>query len=296
MCPILNNAALFHDDDPVHAGDGGQPVGNGDDGLVLHRRLKRGLNLGLNLAIECACRLVQNQDGPVFQKRAGKGDALALAARQLDPPFAQTGVITFAPLMIAEVEDKVMGGGTASGVKHLIIRGVGATVADIGEGRAIEHRGLLPDHGDLPAQGGLREITDIGAIQQNTTLFHLIKAQQEGGNGGFSGARSPHQRHLLSGGHIKIKAGQGRDGATVGKGDPLKPDGTLRGDLRLRPGAIGDFMRHGEGGNAILDLTNVGVDADRSEGDAVGDLAEARRHHGGHGDVAGTRLPLRPQP
>src|SRR5687767_9906348 len=36
MGALLDNAALVHDDEAVHGGDGGQAMGDGDDGLAFH--------------------------------------------------------------------------------------------------------------------------------------------------------------------------------------------------------------------------------------------------------------------
>ena len=45
----LGDAARLHHHNPVHAGDGGEAMGDGDDGFTLHQTVERGLDCGLDL-------------------------------------------------------------------------------------------------------------------------------------------------------------------------------------------------------------------------------------------------------
>ena len=69
-----------------------KPVGDGDHRLALHQPVERLLDGGLDLRIERAGRLVENEDRRVLEQDAGNGDPLALAAGELDPAFADMGV------------------------------------------------------------------------------------------------------------------------------------------------------------------------------------------------------------
>src|SRR6478672_3922674 len=60
---FLDDAALVHHHQPVHRGDGGEPVRDGDDGLALHQFVEAGLDGGLDFRVERAGGFVQQQDG-----------------------------------------------------------------------------------------------------------------------------------------------------------------------------------------------------------------------------------------
>src|SRR6516165_3021576 len=50
--PLLDDTAMVEHDQPIHARDGGEPVGNGDDRLAGHQGAQARLNGGLDLAVE----------------------------------------------------------------------------------------------------------------------------------------------------------------------------------------------------------------------------------------------------
>ncbi len=76
----LGDSPLIEHDNLVGATDGRKTVSDDDDGAMLHQILKRFLDQLLRLRIEMRRRLVQNQNGGVFQQSAGDGEALALSA------------------------------------------------------------------------------------------------------------------------------------------------------------------------------------------------------------------------
>ena len=76
----LDNSTLCHADDHVAIANGSQPMGDDKNGSVLHDLPHVMLDDAFALVIERRGRLVKNQDRRVGCKRAGDGDALALAA------------------------------------------------------------------------------------------------------------------------------------------------------------------------------------------------------------------------
>ena len=58
--------------------------------------LERVLDLPLGVAVERRGRLVEQQDRRRLQDRAGDGDALLLAARELQAALADLGVVALA--------------------------------------------------------------------------------------------------------------------------------------------------------------------------------------------------------
>jgi hypothetical protein len=74
MRPRLDPAAFLHHHETVEHGDGGQPVGEGDDGFAFHQRVALFLDGGL----ERRGGLVE--DGGVLEEHPGDGAAPARAA------------------------------------------------------------------------------------------------------------------------------------------------------------------------------------------------------------------------
>ena len=96
------------DDQPVQRGDGRKPVGDGDHRLAAHQQLQLALDRRLDLAVERRGRLVEHQDRRVLQQHAGDGDALALAARELDAALADMRVIAAPALRVGQPGDEVV--------------------------------------------------------------------------------------------------------------------------------------------------------------------------------------------
>ncbi|MNF14359.1 hypothetical protein D3C80_2165550 [compost metagenome] len=53
MAAHLGNPAFFQHHQAVHAGDGRQPVGDGDHGLALHQGLEAFLNCCFDFRVQC---------------------------------------------------------------------------------------------------------------------------------------------------------------------------------------------------------------------------------------------------
>src|SRR5438046_83789 len=75
----FDDVAGFEDENPCGIADRGEPVRNYEGGSALHDLYERGLDLGFGERIECARRLVENENRRVFQERPGNRQPLALA-------------------------------------------------------------------------------------------------------------------------------------------------------------------------------------------------------------------------
>ncbi len=89
MGAALHDLARFQHDDLVGIGHGAQAVGDGDHGAPLARAVQRILNFVFRFTVQRRCRLVQQQDGRVFQQGARNADALLFPARQFQPALAR---------------------------------------------------------------------------------------------------------------------------------------------------------------------------------------------------------------
>src|SRR3984885_6491822 len=90
---LLDDAALIEHDQPVHGGYGREPVSDGHDGLTLHQTVETLLDGRFHFAVERTGGFVEQQDRGVLQHDPCDGDALALAAAQLDAALAHVRLI-----------------------------------------------------------------------------------------------------------------------------------------------------------------------------------------------------------
>src|SRR5688572_11453977 len=89
----LHDAGGLEDDQPVHARDGRQPMGDGDHGLAFHEAEKLLLDRELDLAVERRSGLVEDQDRSILQNNPGERDALPLPAGELPAALADVRVV-----------------------------------------------------------------------------------------------------------------------------------------------------------------------------------------------------------
>ncbi|MEY3491870.1 MAG: hypothetical protein RL309_998, partial [Verrucomicrobiota bacterium] len=70
-----------------------------ESGAPDHRRFHRLHDFLLGFWVDGRRRVVEQEDGRLEQQRAGDGDALALAAGEVDAAFAEEGLVAFAGLL-----------------------------------------------------------------------------------------------------------------------------------------------------------------------------------------------------
>ena len=136
----------FDDEDLVGAADGREAVGDDEGGAALHEEVEAVLDHGFGLGVEGAGGFVEDEDARVGENGAGDGDALALAAGELDAALADDGVVAF-----GEALGELVDAGDAAGFHELLLGGVGAGEADVFADGAVEEEGLLEDDAELLA-------------------------------------------------------------------------------------------------------------------------------------------------
>ena len=150
---LLDDAALLEHDQPVHARDRAQPVRDGDHRLAFHQAQQLVLDGDFDLAVQRRGGFVEHQDRRVLQDHARDGDALALAAAELDAAFAHMRVVAGAALPVLQAEDELVRLRLLRRGHDLCHRGAGPAVADVGGDRAVQQRGVLRDHADRARAG-----------------------------------------------------------------------------------------------------------------------------------------------
>ena len=93
MGSLLDDPALVEHHDPVHPGDGGQAVGDDQGRGVAHQEPQGLLDQVLGLGVESGRGLVEHEDRRPLGHGLGDRHPLALAARQLEPAFADDRVV-----------------------------------------------------------------------------------------------------------------------------------------------------------------------------------------------------------
>ena len=170
MAPRLDDAAAFDDVDEIGGDDRRQPVGDDERGPPAHEARERPLDLPLGLGVEGGGGLVEQQDGGVLQHGARDRQALALAARQLDPVAPDPGVVA-----VGKGHDEVVGPGVARRLDDLILAGLELAVSDVGADGVVEQADFLADQPNTGAQRGQRNFAQVGAVYGNPAAVDVIE-------------------------------------------------------------------------------------------------------------------------
>ncbi len=90
--------------------------------------------------------------------------------------------------------------GTACGLKHFFLRGVGAAIEDIFTDGACEKENVLLDNPNVPADGFHGQTADVHAVNQDGAVLlpELVKIGKQMAECGFSAAGGAHQGQLAS--------------------------------------------------------------------------------------------------
>ena len=119
-------------------------MGDDEGGAALHEVAEAVLDHRFGLGVERAGGLVEDEDARVGEDGAGDGEALALAAGELDAALADDGVVAF-----GEALGELVDAGDAAGLQELLLGGVGAREEDVLADGAVEEEGLLQDDAEL---------------------------------------------------------------------------------------------------------------------------------------------------
>jgi hypothetical protein len=146
---LLDDAALFEDEDAVHGAEGGEAVGDADDGAVFGEVVDGFLDFGFGLGIERGGGFVEDEDGGVADEGAGDGDALALAAGEALAAFAERGVVA-----LRQGLDEVVRVGFAGGGDDFLAGGADFAEGDVFGDGGVEEEDVLADEREVEAEVG----------------------------------------------------------------------------------------------------------------------------------------------
>src|SRR3954470_10040922 len=138
-------------------------MGDDQGGAVLRHSFERVLDLRFGVTVERRGRLVEQQDRRRLEDRAGDGDALLLAPRELKATLADLGVVALGrkPYEIVDL-------GEPRRLLDLRVARLPAAVTDVVADGIVEQDGVLRDHADRRAKRFLRDVTDVPAVDRDS--------------------------------------------------------------------------------------------------------------------------------
>mmetsp|Transcript_13766 Transcript_13766/g.33854 ORF Transcript_13766/g.33854 Transcript_13766/m.33854 type:complete len:306 (-) Transcript_13766:3780-4697(-) len=193
MVPLLEDHAPEHHADGVRVADGGQAVRDGQRGAPRSHHVQCGLHCALAARVQRRGGLIQQQHLGVLDDRARDGDALLLAAAELDAALPHARVHP-----LRQLGDEVGRVGRARRRLHLLQAGTRRAVRDVvrdgarKQQRLLRHQPHLLPH-PLEVVTGQR-----AAIQQDVARLRVVEALQQRHHGGLAAAALAHQRARLA--------------------------------------------------------------------------------------------------
>ncbi len=181
--PRSTMLSLLDDEDLVGAADGGEAVGDDEGGAALHEVVQAVLDEGFGFGVEGAGGFVEDEDAGVGEDGAGDGDALALAAGELDAALADDGVV-----LLREALGELVDAGDAAGFHDLLFGGLRAAEEDVLADGAVEEEGLLEDDAELLAVADEADGGEVDAVDEDLAAGGGVEAADEPDDGGLTGA------------------------------------------------------------------------------------------------------------
>ncbi len=124
--PLLDHASVIEHQDEIGVADRGETVGDDQVRAACEQRRQRFLHLPLGDGIECARRLVENEDARILQDGARDRQPLPLAAGEAITAFADHGVVS-----VGQRSDGVVDLRTPGGILDVRPRRVGTSVSQV---------------------------------------------------------------------------------------------------------------------------------------------------------------------
>ena len=257
MRAALDDAALLENHDAVGVAHGTQPVGDDEAGAPLHQGVHAALDEHLGAGVNGARGFVENQHRGIGDRRAGDGQQLPLALREVAAVAGEHGVVA-----ILEAADEAVGIGELCRADALGVRGVEPAVADVLHDRAGEEVRILQHHAERPAQIALADLVDVDVVIADLAVLNVIEAVDEVRDRRLAGAGAADEGDLLPGLGIHLDVVQDGLFRRIAEVHPVEGDAAL--ELAVGDGAVGLMRvlprpdagllgRLGEGAVGVLD-------------------------------------------
>src|SRR2546428_713400 len=217
-----------------------------DHGAALLETLQRLHNHCLGVRVDGARGLVQNEDRTVLQEGAGDGNALALAARELDPALTDLSIIA-----LRKSDDELVGVRGPGGRDQFVPGGLRLRVADVfGDAGREEHRVLRHDC-ELTPEILQPEIAEVHAVEPDLSRRRVVEPREQVDQRALAGPGRAGDPQARAESDVEGDVMQDRTIIAVGERDVVEGDGTASALEWPRIRSLFDIQRlveHGEGG------------------------------------------------
>ena len=197
----LHDFALLQHAYRVGILDRRQAVGNYQRGAAAHEVVEGLLHQVLTLGVECRGGLVENENGGILEYGAGNAQALPLSAREVGAAVAYVGVKS-----LLGGHDEVVGVGNLGSVHYLLVGSTVDAEGDVVVDGVVEENGLLVHIAHEGTQVVLGELPDVGAVDHDRALLHVVEAWQQVGQRCLAAAALSHQGHGLAARYVEVDA------------------------------------------------------------------------------------------
>jgi hypothetical protein len=243
--PASDDLAALEHDHLVGQRDRRQPVRDHERGAAPHHLGERRLDLALGRGVHARGRVVEDQDARLGKQRAGDGHALALPARQREPPLADERV---EPLR--ELVEQLRETGALGRASHLLVGRLRPRVGDVVAQACGEQERVVRHHRHLTAQRGGVEVAHVHAVHEHRALVHVVQPRDQHDQRRLAGSGGADQGHRAARLDVQVHVAYHRLLAGIAEGGvpDLHPPASRWHRLRVRrrhePGRPVEQLEH----------------------------------------------------
>lgn len=143
MRALFDDLAFVENNNGIGLEDGVEAMSNRDDGASVHQLAGGFFEQGFGFGVERGSGFVEDEDGRVFEKGAGKGEALGLSAGEAGAAFTDDGFIFFGQRFDEVMQTRGFGGGD-----DFFVGRIRFAEADVFGDGGVEEMRALGDPGD----------------------------------------------------------------------------------------------------------------------------------------------------
>lgn len=240
MRALLDEQAVFHDEDEVGVDDRLQLVRHHHGGHVLARGVDHLDHRALDERVERARRLVAQQQPRPLEQRARHGDALPLAARERLAALADARVEAAGGALRPRGEAHLLGR-----LEHALAARREVAVLDVVQERVVEEHGLLRHERELLAQRADRDLAQVLSVERDRAAVGVVGAQDELEHRALARAARADDGRLRARGELEGDTAYAlRRGGVVAEGDVLEAQRAAVGEPERRRVRRRDDLRH----------------------------------------------------
>lgn len=188
----FDDAAVIEDHDDVGILNGGEAVGDDEDGAAFHEGIHAALNEGFGTGVDGGGGFIKDHHRWIADGGPGDGKELSLALAESGAVTGKDGVIA-----LRQHADKAVGIGQFGGGDAIVVCGLRIAVTDVlhdGVGKKVD---VLKHDAEGASQVVFADVFDVDAVIENGAVVDVVKPVDEVCNGGFTGSCSANEGNFL---------------------------------------------------------------------------------------------------